>query len=282
MNFIHFEGFDEFDEITPKKEGDVISDNGVKYKLKKFIGQGRFGTVFNTKTSIGRNVAIKIIEKDLLFDDDFNQESIQNEINVHLSLKNNRILNFEKMFQDKENIYMVLELCEMSLYNSIYNLNEFFSENDIIKIIFEITEGLMFLKENLIIHRDIKAENILINKDGFIKIADFGGCEKLKNIYETSIEVQGTQFYISYQMAKGEEYSFETDVWSFGILIYEVVFKKLLFEGKTLKDNCELIINNKIEFPENSRFNSLIEMMLEKDRLKRISLKNIIHFFDEN
>lgn len=156
MNTINLEGYNEWELISIKK-GDIISDKDIKYSLKSISGKGQFGIVFKCKTSIGRQVAIKIISKDIMVDDDDIYDNIQNEINIHFTLKNNKILNFEKMFQDNSNVYMVLELCELSLYNSIHDFKEFINENDAIKIIIDIIEGLMYLKENLIIHRDIKS-----------------------------------------------------------------------------------------------------------------------------
>ncbi len=269
------------------KEGDNITNGNIEYKLDKLLGIGQFGIAFKCKTSVGRNIAIKIINKEKLIEKGNNNliikankdlELIQNEINIHQNLSNENILNFGKMFQDNSYIYMILELCTLSLYDVIYIDKEYISEKDIIRIICKIVNGLMYLKENLIIHRDIKAENILINDDGNIKIADFGFAVKLNDIYETKTRKCGSLDYLSFQIVSNLEYSFETDVWSLGVLFYELLFKTTPFMEKSQFNTIRSIKTKDPIYPEDSNFklNNIIDNMFIKNRLKRISLEKII------
>lgn len=257
---------------SDNKEGDIIINENIKYKLDKLLGKGYFGMVFKSITSIGRKIAMKIIDKQKLIEKNYQLEFIKNEIEIHSQLRNINIINFEKMFQDNTYIYMILELSELSFYDIIYENKEFISEKDAIKIVCNIINGLMYLKENLIIHRDIKPENILINNNGDVKIADFGLAIKLNNIDETINETFGTIYYISYQMVKSLPYSFDTDMWSLGVLFYELLFKKLPFD--TLKSIR--ITNPTYPKDGNPILINIINRMFIKDRLERISLEDVI------
>jgi serine/threonine protein kinase len=265
------------------KINDIISNDGNDYEIIKKLGKGAFSNVFEVKSNIGRKVAIKIICKSLLFNNsrgisDRKIKAIENEINIHSQLKHDKIINFEKMFQDDINIYILLELSTESL-NDVVKRKEYISENDAIIIILRIVDGLMYLKENLIVHLDIKLDNILINKDGNLKIADFGLAEKLTHKDDILYKFSGTPNYMSYEIVKSIPYSFEVDVWSLGVVFYILLFSKAPFERRDLKETYNAIETYSPEYPEN--FNIIIKNvligMLTKNRLDRISLEDIVN-----
>ena len=86
----------------------------------------------------------------------------------------------------------------------------------------EICSGLKFMKDNKIIHRDLKLQNILLAKDGSIKIADFGLAKILKNIGESAISFCGTPTTIAPEIIEGKGCTFSADVWSLGCIFYEL------------------------------------------------------------
>lgn len=282
MEEIYTENYVEGEKIII---GGNICDNNIIYNIEEELGTGAFADVYECKTSVGRKVAIKIINKIRLIGYKFeNKKLIQNEIDVHSKLKHNKIINFEKFFQDDTNIYIVLELSKYSLYNMVYKNNKNIDINDIIRIIRKIVNGLMYLKENFIIHRDIKVENILINDEDDIKISDFGLSVKLDNIDDTCNKSSGTIYYMSPQVVQEQEYSFETDVWSLGVLFYELLFKTTPFEKE---DSNRAIIRKivacKFNYPDNfdnEIIKDIINEMLKIDRNERISLEDLYFNLD--
>jgi len=274
------------------EEGDKIIDENIIYDIKNILGYGSFGAVYKSTTSVGRDIAIKIIHKRILF----RQQAaslIENEILVHLSIKHNNIINLEKMFQDSNGIYLIMELCYCSLYNIIYENAENPFDN-IFNPMKQIVNGLMYLKENLIVHRDIKPSNILINYDGIIKIADFGESKKLNSINDVILDnednknsnmevIRGTKLYLSPQVIMGEEYSFETDVWALGIVFCELLFQKNPFAGIHYVGYIRNVYKQNIQYPSDlkSEYKQLIHKMFIQDRLERISLYDLLIELDK-
>lgn len=275
-----------YEESKLKKIGDIIQNNEIDYKLESFLGVGNFGVVFKSKTSVNEYVAIKIIDKDKLIDDkssddeNENLKRIKNEIYINSKLKHTNIVDFKNMFQDNTNIYIVLELLKGSIYDIIYNSTKSVSEKCIINIIINIIIGLKYLKENLIIHRDIKAENILISSDNNIKIADFGFAIQLNNSDEKVTGTFGTLNYLSPEIVNDDKYSFETDVWSLGILFYELKFKKVPFDSCSRREIYRLIKGSNPVYLEeiDPKIKNTINSMLEKDGTKRASLDQVLEY----
>lgn len=284
MNIINMYNYTPIDpkNSTIKK---IIDRDNIEYKINSLLGKGQFGEVFKATTNIGRKVAIKILNKSEFtskffnaYDDrgvNYNLKQTQNEIDVHLELKHRHIINLEKFFQDESRVFMVLELSLTSLDKIIHVYKNIIDENGIKRIINKIVNGLMYLKENLIIHRDIKPANILVTEDSDIKISDFGECIKLNNINEIVNERCGSPIYMSCQIVSKQDYSFETDVWSLGVLFYELLFKKLPFVASYTEDLYDLIKDSTVIYPEESNLTILISKMLEKNILDRISLNGI-------
>ena len=267
-NYIDFETIDE--------DSTIVNHNSDKtYKIIEKIGEGKLGKIFDCETKIGRRVALKIIDKNDLLDSDFNLNCIQNEINIHLQLKNNNVLLMEDCFQDNSFIYMILELGTCSLHNIIYESN--YEIKRIFKILSEILNGLIYLKENLIIHRDIKSENIILNKR-VIKIADFGHSCKLEYSDQLLNEQYGTPEYMSPQIVQSLDYSFETDIWSLGIVFYELLFKNVPFDAESDREIFKVVKDSEVIYPMKlpNIIKNIIDSMLIKDRLLRITHENLL------
>ena len=106
--------------------------------------------------------------------------------------------------------------------------------------------GLMHNREKLgkrIIHRDIKSHNIFLMKDGAVKLGDFGIARILEHTKSRALSVIGTPYYFSPEMCKGEEYDEMTDIWSLGILLYEMCQLEYPFKGKCMSDLTNAIIS---------------------------------------
>ena len=263
-----------------KEENKILEDNDEEiYIVQKLIDSGKFGRVYKS-LNYDNICAIKIINKNN-FVKDIDLDNLLQECTIHSKLNHKNILKFITMFHSLNNVFIVLEFCEVSLSN-IYKNIDIIQSKIILK---NITEGLLYLYNNLIIHRDIKLENILICNNT-CKICDFGLSVKLESINEKRTDLVGTPYYISPQIAEKIPYTIATDIWSLGVLFYKLIFKHTPFKSKSYNILINKII--KMDFSikpimcEDKICIKLMYGMLNKGEEKRITLEEILNILEEN
>ena len=243
------------------------------YQKISQIGKGSFSVVFkalNNKTN--EYVAIKVISVEFM--NNFS-ERLTDELNIIKKLDNENILKFKEIYKSKNNIYIISEICDYSLSKIIL---DHLSEKEIYDIFKQIINGMKYLYSKNILHRDIKPDNILI-KNGIIKIADFGfakEADKKNTLMET---LCGSPLYMSPELIMNKSYDFKSDIWSLGIVLYQLMYKKHPFGN--VKNIVNLLNNfntvTKIQYDEtySKELIDLVSNMLIKNPLHRISWENI-------
>ena len=219
------------------------------YYLGKKIGKGTFGevSVCFDQTNAERRV-IKKIRKERRF-----IEYSKKEIKILNILKDNTA-NIIELIDDfmYENIqYLVFEYMETNLYQ--YYKNNIIKYNDVIHIMYEVIKGLDFIHQNKIIHCDLKPENIMLNTSGskIVKIIDFGS-SKLD-------EERKNHFYIASRYYRAPELAFEIyfnnsiDIWSYGCIFFEILFRKPLFAARN-KNDLIYLFTTLIGIPKSGRY----------------------------
>ena len=214
-------------------------------------------------------------------------ENIFQERDILFNLYNNNIINIYCTFQDKNNIYMIMDyLPGKDLRNLIQNnKNRKFKENEIIFFAACIISGLEYIHSNNIIHRDIKPENLLFDSKFFLRIGDFGVA--VKKSWNFKNDNSGTLSYMAPERIgffqnedNNYKYSFESDFYSLGIILYELCMKKKPFEScksrKEMIENFSKIKNIKIisEF-YSQNLCDLVNKLLIFDPKKRIGYNDI-------
>ena len=267
------------------------------FKIISLLGRGGFSTVKKVKyynpyiISKGNNeefLAMKQMSKKRIIELNC-IENIFHERDILLNLYNNNIINIYCTFQDKNNIYMIMDyLAGKDLRNLMKNnKNRKFKENEIIFFAACIILGLEYIHSNNIIHRDIKPENLLFDSKFFLRIGDFGvAVKKSWNFKNDNI---GTLSYMAPERIgffqdenkNNYKYSFESDFYSLGIVLYELCMKKKPFEscksGKEMIENFTKIKNFKIISEYYSQnLCDLINQLLIFDPTKRIGYNNIV------
>ena len=206
-------------------------------------------------------------------------------------VKHPNILSLKDYFEDKKFIYLVTECCNggdlLSFIEKHHNNKKSIPEKTTAKIIRKIAEGIKYLNFFGIVHRDIKPENILFSEENNIKtlkIIDLGVCQTL-TYGEMSNEPIGTNGYISPEIYLHKKYSFETDIWSLGVILYLLITEGVLpFDHENMDYQ---IIGKKVlylqqEYPDEYFRNKskglidLLDKMLEKTQSKRININNLL------
>ncbi len=255
------------------------------FTFSKIIGKGAFSTVYKGfHKVINQTIAIKKININQIMNSHPKEsahilENIDFEINLLRTLKHPNIIGFHDFIKTTDNWYIILEYCERGDLSKTYKR---LSEKTIKKYMRELANVLQYLRENNIVHRDIKPQNILVSNDNSIKLTDFNFARELYND-DLATTYCGTPLYMAPEIissSQPEGYTAQSDLWSIGILLYEMAYgynplgaannmKHLI----TLINTTEISFNNIIHFSdEGSRLCiDLLEGLLEKNVEKRIT-----------
>eukprot|EP00595_Chromulina_sp_UTEXLB2642_P001283 CAMPEP_0196768272 /NCGR_PEP_ID=MMETSP1095-20130614/42540_1 /TAXON_ID=96789 ORGANISM="Chromulina nebulosa, Strain UTEXLB2642" /NCGR_SAMPLE_ID=MMETSP1095 /ASSEMBLY_ACC=CAM_ASM_000446 /LENGTH=344 /DNA_ID=CAMNT_0042137607 /DNA_START=88 /DNA_END=1119 /DNA_ORIENTATION=+ len=186
------------------------------YQNLKKLGQGASGTVYSaTDSRSGKVVALKIAPmaelKDLL-----------NEIGLQAMSKHPNIVECIEAYANGNEVCIVMELMTGGSLTDILDVSNPMPEPMIAYVCLKILLGLAFMHKNYRLHRDIKSDNVLINHDGEVKIADFGFAVNLTTEANKRNSVVGTPYWMAPELIRGQDYDYKVDVWSLGITALEM------------------------------------------------------------
>ncbi|XP_030165614.1 serine/threonine-protein kinase Nek5 isoform X1 [Lynx canadensis] len=207
-----------------------------KYDVIKAIGEGAFGKAFLAKrTSDSKHCVIKEID----FAKMPTQEKAAStkEVVLLAKMKHPNIVTFFSSFQENNRLFIVMEYCDGGdLMKRIHRQRGvLFSEDQILSWFVQISLGLKYIHDRKILHRDIKAQNIFLSKNGMVaKLGDFGIARVLNNSMELARTCIGTPYYLSPEICQNKPYNNKTDIWSLGCVLYELCTLKHPFEGNNL------------------------------------------------
>jgi NIMA (never in mitosis gene a)-related kinase len=252
------------------------------YDIIKELGEGSFGKAqLAVNKTTGSKVVVKIVDFSLL--DKVQKRQVLKEGQIMLDLDHKNIIKFERFAFDKEKAILIIELAEngdlgkrieqQSLYGK-------FDEYVIITWVIEISEALKYCHAQKIIHRDIKPDNIFLSKDNEVKLGDFGISKMLGDDEETTKTRIGDFSYLSPEIFLGKEHSFSTDIWSLGIVLYELCLLKHPFDKYHIRMNMKkdpvIVIPDLTDETYSERLRNLLKKMLSINPDERPSLDEII------
>ena len=246
-------------------KGQIINE---RYEIIKSIGEGGMANVYLAQDKIlNRKVAIKVLRGDLANDEKFIRR-FQREAIAASSLSHKAIVEMYDVGEDNGTYYIVMEYVEGKTLKQLLKKRGNLTLPEVVDIMLQLTDGIAHAHDSYIIHRDLKPQNIMISDDGAIKITDFG----------IAMALNGTQF----TQASGKGSSTKSDIYSMGILMYELLTGKLPFKGdnaveialKHMKDPVPSIRKINPELPQsveniiikataknpNNRYNDVREM----------------------
>ncbi len=209
--------------------GQKIND---RYQIIRTIGEGGMANVYLAHDLIlDRDVAVKILRGDLANDEKFVRR-FQREAISASSLTHPNIVGMYDVGEDDGKYFIVMEYVEGKTLKSLIKRRGALTLSEVIDIMLQLTSGIACAHESYIIHRDIKPQNVLILDDGTVKITDFGIAMALNsNELTQTNSVMGSVHYLPPEQANGTGSTIKSDIYSLGILMYELLTGKLPFKG---------------------------------------------------
>ena len=211
------------------------------FKFLYVIGKGGFGRVWKIQSKKSKNVyALKEMSK-LKIIDKKSEKSINSEREFLSKLNHPFIVNMHYAFQDKENLYLVMDL--LSGGDLRYHISRYhkFSEEQTRFFISNMIYALKYIHENNVIHRDIKPENLVLDENGYVRITDFGIAKE--NMPDNSSETSGTPGYMAPEVMKAKNHSFPVDFFAIGVIGYEFMLGKRPYYGKNRQEIKEQMLS---------------------------------------
>lgn len=210
-------------------KGQKISD---RYQIIKSIGEGGMANVYLAyDTILDRNVAVKVLRGDLATDEKFVRR-FQREALSASSLYNQNIVEVYDVGEDNGQYYIVMEYINGKHLKNLLKKRGKLTVPETIDIMSQIASGLSVAHDQYLIHRDIKPQNIMILENGLVKITDFGIAMAMNSTQLTQTNsVMGSVHYLPPEQASGKGASLQSDIYSMGILMYELLTGKLPYHG---------------------------------------------------
>lgn len=210
-------------------KGQLIND---RYEILKLIGEGGMANVYLARdTILDRRVAVKVLRGDLAGDEKFVRR-FQREALSASSLSHPNIVEIYDVGEDDGNFYIVMEYIEGKTLKQLIKKRGVLSLPETMDIMLQLLDALKSAHDSYIIHRDIKPQNIMIKDSGLVKITDFGIAMALNSAQLTQTNsVMGSVHYLPPEQASGKGSTIRSDIYSLGILMFEMLTGRVPFRG---------------------------------------------------
>ncbi|CAD8201513.1 unnamed protein product [Paramecium pentaurelia] len=228
----------EYNTKQPQTQQSVLpSLNRKHFNLQYVIGIGGFGKVWKV-TYKSQYYAMKEMSKALVI---YKRSvtSVINELRLLQNLNHSFIVNAVAAFQDKQNIYLVLDYLQGGDLRYHLGRNRRFTEEQTKFIVSCVIVGLEYLHSHRIIHRDLKPENLVLDSKGYVRITDLGVARKLDTL---QIDTSGTPGYMAPEVMCGLEHGIPADYYSLGVIAYELMLGKRPYYGQNRKEIRDAIL----------------------------------------
>ncbi|OBZ91519.1 Serine/threonine-protein kinase 32A, partial [Choanephora cucurbitarum] len=246
------------------------------FALLRSVGKGAFGKVRVVQHKGTKKLyALKYINKDKCLEMNATKNIIS-ERNLLENINYGLIVNLRYAFQDDENLFMVLDL--MLGGDLRFHLDRMgkLPERFVRFYAAEISLSLNYLHKQHIIHRDLKPENILLDEKGHVHLSDLNIAVQLTSKKKSLTTIAGSLAYISPEILKKQGYSYSTDWWSLGVVIYELLYGKRPFKARTNEELQNLIMYGPIHYPNEPTVSpeaiDFMQSLLSRDISKRIGI----------
>uniref|UniRef100_A0A8C0YBG7 Serine/threonine-protein kinase PLK n=2 Tax=Cyprinus carpio TaxID=7962 RepID=A0A8C0YBG7_CYPCA len=258
----------------------IITDpnTGKCYCRGKVLGKGGFAKCYEmTDLSSSKVYAAKIIPHSRV-SKPHQREKINREIDLHRTLSHKHIVHFYHHFEDKDNIYILLEYCSRRSLAHILKARKVLTEPEVRYYLKQTVSALKYLHDLEILHRDLKLGNLFVNDSMELKVGDFGLAAKLEPVSNRRKTICGTPNYLSPEVLNKQGHGWESDVWALGCVMYTMLLGKPPFETTNLKETYRCIREAHYTIPASLSLpaKQLISGMLAQNPVDRPHLDDII------
>ncbi|CAD8078068.1 unnamed protein product [Paramecium sonneborni] len=235
------------------------------------LGRGSFGCVKLARDrQTGLLYAMKIIEKQGV-----SIENLKREIRIQKKLQHPHVIQLFEFFEDDQNFYLILEYAENGSLFGYLRKRKILNENEAFVYFFQTCLGIDYLHKKQIIHRDLKPENLLLDKDGNIKICDFGWSAEMM-ITQTRNTFCGTIDYMTPEMLEDKPHDQTLDMWCLGVLLYELIHGTAPFKGRNDFEKCQNILKQQdFEIVASDQAKDLILGLMKRDSKQRLTMESV-------
>ena len=248
------------------------------FEVNKLIGKGTFGRVFKVTDTLGQTFAVKKVSKRIL--DNKSSEYLKKEISILSEISHPNITNCLFSFENDSSVFIIQEYCSGGDLETYLRKNKSVKKSIMRKWITGLLNGLTYLHRNNIMHRDLKLANLLLStadsNTAELKLADFGFAKKME--LKITGTLLGSPLYMAPEIFREENYSIKADIWSLGLVLFEIFTGQGLYSCSSLD---ELIRKQEdpVTFSEISRlplvYKSLMLSLLQKNPESRPSCEEI-------
>lgn len=272
----------EYEQVWDKENRDrppappvTVKFTPDQFQMLKVLGKGSFGKVMLAELK-GKNkfYAVKVLKKDVVLEDDDVECTMIEKRVLALGCSHPYLTHLHSTFQTPSHLYFVMEYLNGGDLMFHIQLSGKFEMPRAQFYAAEILLGLQFLHSNGIIYRDLKLDNVLLDRDGHIKIADFGMCKERIFGENRASTFCGTPDYIAPEILKGLKYTASVDWWSFGVLLYEMMIGQSPFHGDDEEDLFHSITNDTPHYPRwlPKEAGSILSLLFERQPNDRLGM----------
>jgi serine/threonine protein kinase len=254
------------------------------YMLVEVIGSGQYGKVWKAQHIKTREpYAIKSISIKQISGVEKLREFVMSEISALEQMSNRNIVKYFGKLQTTNNIYLIFEFCNGGTLEDVIKKEGMIAEGRAMPMFDQILNAFSELHRLNIMHRDIKPSNILLEK-GEIKLADFGFCKKMKGEFEMTKSIVGSPIYMAPELLQGRYYCTKADIWSLGVMLYEMLHGKCPYEENSIPTLLEKIKSSELRVSPGLSLETkqLLEGMLTFNPSSRISWNDLFRRLKSN
>lgn len=257
------------------------------YELGESLGEGAFATVVMGLDRLTlERFAVKVIEKRP--NDELGLQFVWRELNVMKSVNHPNIVRTFDIFDTANHLYIVLEYMPGGTLGEILKRVGRFTEEQAKPILFDILNGVAYLHEKSIVHRDLKLKNILCESKEMpvrVKLADFGLANfvGVRTVSKVALQSQvGSPHYVAPEVLREEPYGPVVDTWAVGVILHIMLTKRYPFAGETIQDTLELVVRGRFSLSGPEWYNvsenakGLLHALLTEDPRERITARDAL------
>lgn len=249
------------------------------YRELRCIGKGSFGEVWLVKDKRDKR---KYVVKRQEFHLPKDQEQAAKEVGMLSNLRHPNIVGYREAFVKDRFIFMVMQYCDGGdldgLIEAHRHASEYFAEGDMLHCFSQLCLAVDFLHQNKVLHRDLKPQNVFLTSNNMVRLGDFGVARTLESTMEMAQTFVGTPYYLSPELVRNEPYNSKSDMYSLGVILYELAMLRRPYEASDMPKLVTKIVT--AEYDRVTHYSdelaSLVDSLLARDPASRPSAADVL------